>query len=86
MVPYVALPLVMPFTVQVTPVFEVPVTDAAKPKVELTTKFCGPVGVVMETTTPAEMVTLTEADLVASAWLVAVMLNVAVPGTVGGAL
>ena len=75
----------MPFTVQVTPVLEVPVTDAVKPKVELTGTFCGPVGVVMETTTPAEMVTLTEADLVLSATLVAVTLNVAGDGTAAGA-
>jgi hypothetical protein len=86
MVPYVELPLATPFTVQVTPVLELPVTDTVKPKVVLTARFCGPVGAVMDTATPAEMVTLVEAALVVSAWLVAVMLNVAFAGTAAGAL
>jgi hypothetical protein len=86
MVPYVALPLVTPFTVQVTPVLAVPVTDAVMPKVALTAKLCAPVGVVMETTTPGKIVTLTEADLVLSATLVAETLNVAGDGTAAGAV
>jgi hypothetical protein len=86
MVPYVELPLVIPFTVQVTPVLEVPVTDAVKPKVELTDKLCGLVGAVIVTLTPPETVTLTEADFVPSATLVAVMLNVAGLGTDVGAV
>ena len=65
---------------------EVPVTDAVKPKVALTAKLCGPVGVRMETPTTGKMVTLTEADLVVSATLVAVMLNVAGDGTADDAL
>src|SRR5208282_4042250 len=75
----------MPFTVQVTPVLEVPVTDAVMPKVALTAKLCAPIGVVMETPTKGKMVTLTEADLVVSATLVAVTLNVAGDGTAAGA-
>jgi hypothetical protein len=40
----------------------------------------------MEIASPAAIVTLTEADLVLSVWLVAVMLNVAGLGTVAGAV
>lgn len=88
MVPNVELPLVMLFTVQVTAVFVVPVTEALMAKVLSTaTLAVGLAGVVMETaTTGAEIVTLTEADLVLSAALVAVMLNVAGDGTAAGAL
>jgi hypothetical protein len=86
MVPNVELPLVTPLTVQVTAVLEVPATDAVKPVFELTIRLCGLVGVVIETTTPPEIVTLTDADLDTSALLVAVMLNVAGLGTVVGAL
>ena len=86
MVPNVALPLVTPLTVQVRAVLEVPVMAAVKPKLVLTFKLCGLVGVVIEITTPAEIVTLSEADLDTSALLVAVMLNVAGVGTVVGAL
>jgi hypothetical protein len=51
MVPYVESPLVMPFTVQVTEVLEVPDTEAVIPKVPSTGTDCGPVGLVMETAT-----------------------------------
>lgn len=51
-VPYVELPLVTPFTVQVTPVFKVPDTEATADKVPLTVTFTvGLEGVVMETAT-----------------------------------
>lgn len=51
MVPYVELPLVTPFTVQVTAVLEVPVTAAVIARVPFTGTVCGVVGVVMETAT-----------------------------------
>ena len=87
MVPYVELPLVTPFTFQVTAVLEVPVTLATKDWVApFTMLFVLVDGVVMATTTPAETVTLKVADLEASALLVATMLNVCVAGTDAGAL
>ena len=92
-VPIVELPLVtvpasVPATVQVRAVFEVPVTEAVIPKVPPTVALAGLGGLVMETTRAAAdmIVMLTEADLVLSATLVAVMLNVAGVGTDGGAL
>jgi hypothetical protein len=85
-VPKVELPLVKPLTVHVTPVLVVPVTAAVKSKVELTDRLCGVLGVLMETTTPAETVTLSDADWLASATLVTTMLNVAVEGTAAGAV
>jgi hypothetical protein len=88
MVPYVELPLVMPFTVQVTAVLDVLATAAVIAKVPFTTTLCVKlVGLVMETATAAAavIVTLTEADLVVSATLVAVTLNVAGDGTAAGA-
>jgi hypothetical protein len=87
MVPYVALPLVMPFTVQVTAVLDVLATAAVIAKVPFTAMFCVKlVGVTMETATGGKMVTLTEADLVVSATLVAVTLNVAGDGMAAGAV
>jgi hypothetical protein len=86
MVPKVELPLVTPLTVQVTAVLEVFVTEAVMPKVAFTSTVWGEVGLVIETATAAVMVTLTEADLVESAALVAVMLKVAGDGTDDGAL
>ena len=85
-VPKVELPLVTPLTVHVRPVFVVPVTSTVKFRVELTDRLCGLVGVVMETTTPAEIVTVSDADWVVSATLVTAMLNVAVVGTAAGAV
>ena len=86
MVPKVELPLVTPFTVHVTPVLLVPVTAAVKPKVELTDRLCGLAGVVIDTATPGEIVTLSDADWLVSAALVALMLNVAGDGTAAGAV
>ena len=52
MVPYVALPLVMPFTVQVTAVLDVLATAAVIAKVPFTTTLCVKlVGLTMETAT-----------------------------------
>jgi hypothetical protein len=73
-------------TVQVTAVLELPVTDAVNPRVPLTAKVCGLEGVVIVIPTTGVMVTETEADLVVSAALVAVMLNVAGAGMEEGAL
>jgi hypothetical protein len=50
-VPYVELPLVTPFTDQVTAVLEVPDTVAVIVKVALTCTVCAVVGLVMETVT-----------------------------------
>jgi hypothetical protein len=87
MVPNVELPSVTVFTVHVTAVFVVPVTAATRDKVLPTVTLAVLVeGVVMATATGLKIVTLTEADLDVSAWLVAVMLNVAGEGTVAGAL
>jgi hypothetical protein len=79
---------VTPFTAQVTAGFKVPVTETVIGKVPFTTTVCEVVGLVMEseTTAAAVMVTLSEADLVLSATLVAVMLNVAGLGTEAGAV
>jgi hypothetical protein len=86
MVPYAGPPLVTPFTVQVTLVLLVPVSDAAMGKVPLTATFgVDVVGLVIAIATPDEMVTLSEADFVESAWLVTVTLNVAGAGTAPGA-
>jgi hypothetical protein len=51
MVPYVELPLVTPFTVQVTAVLVVLATAAVIAKVPFTGTVCALVGVVMETAT-----------------------------------
>jgi len=86
MVPKVELPLVTVFTVQVTVVFVVPVTTATMGKLLPTVRLVVLVeGVVMEIATPLAIVTLTEADLEASAWLVALISNVAGDGTAPGA-
>jgi predicted CDP-diglyceride synthetase/phosphatidate cytidylyltransferase len=84
----VTVPAGEPATVQVRTVFEVPVTEAVIPKVPPTVTLAGLEGLVMETTTAAAdvIVMLTEADLVSSATLVAVMSNVAGVGTDEGAL
>jgi hypothetical protein len=86
-VPNVALPLVTPFTVQVTAVLLVPITVAVSPRLACAaTLAVGLEGMVMETSTPATIVKLTEADLLGSAMLVAVTLNVAGEGTAAGAV
>lgn len=51
MVPYVALPLVTPFTVQVTAVFVVFATETVIPKVAFTSTVWALVGLVMESVT-----------------------------------
>jgi hypothetical protein len=86
MVPYVALPLATPLTVQVTAVLELPVTDAVNPRVPLTDRLWGLEGVVMVIPTTGVMVTDAEADLVVSAALVAVMVTLCGVGTVAGAV
>ena len=76
MVPYVALPLVMPFTVQVTP-SEEPVTVAVKGIAdEPASTLSGVLGVVMATTTALEITTLNELVLLRSALLAATMVTV----------
>jgi hypothetical protein len=78
--------LVTPLTVHVTVVLLVFDTAAVTGNVAFTFNVCEDVGVVMETATGAMTDTLTEADLVLSATLVAVMLNVAGDGTAAGAV
>jgi len=86
-VPKVELPLGMPFTVQVTAELVVPVTAAVRARLPCAgTLAVGVEGVVMVMPTPGVIVTLTDADLVLSAVLVAVTLNVAGVGTAGGAV
>jgi len=85
MVPKVEFPLVTPLTVHVTAVLLVFDTEAVIGNVPITVKDCGEAGVVMETATGAKTDTPTEADLVVSAALVTVMLNVAGDGTAAGA-
>jgi hypothetical protein len=89
MVPSVEFPLVTAFTDQVMAVFGLPVTEAWNESVLPTVTLAVLVaGVVMEMETDAGfvIVTVTDADLVVSAWLVAVMLNFAGDGTADGAL
>ena len=87
MVPKVELPSVTVFTVHVTAVFAVPVTAATSDKVLPRATLAVPVdGMVMATATALEIVTLTDADLDVSAWLVAVILKVDGDGTVAGAV
>jgi hypothetical protein len=64
----------------------VPVTAAVILNEVLTERLCGVLGATMEIPTPGEIVTLIEADLLLSAELVTVMLNVAVEGTAAGAV
>jgi len=56
MVPYVELPLVTPFTVQVTAVLLVLATAAVIAKVPFTGTLCALVGLVMETATAGGVV------------------------------
>jgi hypothetical protein len=56
MVPYAELPLVTPFTVQVTAVLVVLATAAVIAKVPFTGTICALVGVVMETATAGGVV------------------------------
>jgi hypothetical protein len=86
MVPKVEFPFVTPFTVQVTAVLPEPVTEAVSAKVLfIGMVYVEPLGLIIATTTPLTMVTLTEADLVLSAALVAVTLKVACDGMADGA-
>jgi hypothetical protein len=55
MVPYAELPLVTPFTVQVTAVLVVLATAAVIAKVPFTGTVCALVGVVMETATARDV-------------------------------
>ena len=78
----------MPFTVHPTPVLVVPVMSTWKLTVVPAMTFNGLAGDVIEMTTPDEagaMVTLTDADKLEFAWLVAVTLKVAGVGTAEGA-
>jgi len=83
-VPTVALPPAIPFTLQVTAVFVVPVTVAVNCCVApVTTEAL--VGLTL-TVTGSTTVTEAEADLVGSATLVAVTVTVAGEGTADGAV
>jgi len=83
-VPTVALPPAIPFTLQVTAVFAVPVTVAVNCCVApVTTEAL--VGLTV-TATPETIVTDAEADLVGSNWLVAITVTVAGEGTADGAV
>src|SRR5579862_3282300 len=86
-VPNVVLPLATVFTLQLTAVFAVPATVAVSARLPCAGTFAErPDEVVSVIPTPGVIVTLTEADFELSAVLVAVTLNVAGVGTVGGAV
>jgi len=75
------------FTVHFTAVFVVPVTAATRDRVLPAVTLVVLVdGLVIDTATALAIVTVTEADLDVSAWLVAVILKVDGEGTVAGAV